>query len=215
MTTRANDAVAAAYDAWAASYDDDVNRTRDLDAATLRTLLADATFDCAVEAGCGTGKNTDWLAARCRALLALDLSRGMLAVARRKVAATNVALVQADLVSAWPLPPAAVDLVAFDLVLEHVRDLDPVLAAAAAALRPGGEVLAIELHPFRQYEGKQAHFRAGTAVTMVPAHRHHVSDFVQAGQRAGLALVDLREWWHADDAGRPPRLLSLRWRRSG
>lgn len=215
MTNRASDAVAAAYDAWAASYDEDENRTRDLDAATLRTLLADAAFDRIVEAGCGTGKNTGWLAARCRALLALDLSRGMLAVARRKVAATNVAFVQADLTSAWPLRAAGADLVAFDLVLEHVRDLDPVFAAATTALRPGGELLAIELHPFRQYEGKQAHFRVGEAVTMVPAHRHHVSDFVRAAQRAGLELVDLREWWHQDDAGRPPRLLSLRWRRPG
>jgi malonyl-CoA O-methyltransferase len=67
-----------------------------------------------------------------------------------------------------------------------------------------------ELHPFRQYEGTQARFEdaMGNEVK-VAAFTHHVSEFVEAGQRAGLCLVDLREWWHEEDSGRPPRLLTL------
>jgi hypothetical protein len=38
---------------------------------------------------------------------------------------------------------------------------------------------------------------------------------VQAGRAAGLALDGCREHWHAEDAGAPPRLLSLLFRKAG
>jgi len=43
----------------------------------------------------------------------------------------------------------------------------------------------------------------------VPAFVHHVSDFLAAAERVGLVVASLREWWHADDVGRPPRLLPI------
>jgi ubiquinone/menaquinone biosynthesis C-methylase UbiE len=205
-------AIAAAYDAWAASYDTDANRTRDLDAEVLRVTLRARRLGAALELGCGTGKNTAFLAAIAERVVAADFSPGMIAVARAKVHAPNVRFVRVDATAGWPLPAATFDLVTFDLVLEHVADLRHVAAEAARVLRPGGELFVCELHPFRQYEGKQAHFVRGDAVHTVPAFVHHVADFVAAGLGAGLQLVELREHWHTDDAGRPPRLLSLRFR---
>ena len=208
--------IAAAYDQWASSYDLEVNRTRDLDRQTLRALLADRSFAHTVEAGCGTGKNTAWLAERSRRVTAQDISTGMLAMARQKLCLGHVAFVQADLqVPPWPVPTAVADLVTFNLVLEHVADLGPVLAEAARVLRPGGTLCVCEWHPFRQYQGKQANFQRDGVVTRVPAFVHHVSDYLAAAQAAGLTLCELREAWHSEDAGRPPRLLALRWQHTG
>ena len=64
-------------------------------------------------------------------------------------------------------------------------------------------LLVSELHPFRQYEGTQAHFTQGGVTTAVPAFVHHVSEFTEAARVQGLELEAVREWWHADDAGRP------------
>ena len=77
--------VAAAYDRWAGQYDDAPNATRDLDAAVVRRTPLRVDGRDVLELGCGTGKNTAWLAARARQVLALDFSPGMLAAARRRL----------------------------------------------------------------------------------------------------------------------------------
>ena len=207
--------VAAAYDRWAGSYDAQRNLTRDLDAGVVRAAPLGVEGADVLELGCGTGKNTVWLAERARTVLGLDLSAGMLARARQRLTdadARRVQLVRHDVREPWPLPDAAVDVVVGTLVLEHVEALAPVYAEAARVLRPGGRLLLCELHPERQRRGGQAHFTdAATGDTVhVPAHRHTVGEYVNGGLAAGLALRHLGEWLEdgaAQDA--PPRLLSV------
>ena len=50
------------YNQWAASYDAVENKTRDLDKTATQTVLKDISFSNILELGCGTGKNTIWLA---------------------------------------------------------------------------------------------------------------------------------------------------------
>lgn len=202
--------VADAYTAWSATYDADANRTRDLDADVTRGALGARRVRSLLEIGCGTGKNTALYAGIADRVLAVDFSAGMLATARRKIDAPNVRFAHADLTARWPCDDASVDLVACNLVLEHVEHLPPVFAEAARCLGAGGAFFVSELHPFRQYEGTQARFvDAGDETVHVPAFVHHVSDFLDAAAHAGLSVVALREWWHADDVNRPPRLLTL------
>jgi len=203
--------VAAAYDAWSATYDADVNRTRDLDAQVLRTVPLDLAGRHVVEVGCGTGKNTGWLAERARSVIALDFSEGMLAVARRRVGCAGVRFVCHDLHDPWPLDAASAGVVVIDLVLEHVADLGPVFAEAARVLEDGGICFVCELHPARQRAGAGAHFLTPSGETVhVPAHRHTLSEFVAAAADAGLVLHRLGEWIEEGaPAEAPPRLLSL------
>jgi ubiquinone/menaquinone biosynthesis C-methylase UbiE len=199
------DDVASAYDVWADSYDAMANATRDLDARTLRELLNPSGRD-VVEVGCGTGKNTVWLAEHGRSVVALDFSAGMLAKARERVTAANVRLVQQDLRTTWPLADASADLVTFDLVLEHVERLAPVLGEAARVLRPGGLVYVCELHPFRQLKGGQAQFAGADGETVrVTAFHHDIADHVNAAVAAGLRIERLHEI--RDEAGGVPRLV--------
>jgi malonyl-CoA O-methyltransferase len=104
---------------------------------------------------------------------------------------------------------AAYDLIVCNLVLEHLEDLRFVFSQAARVLQAQGRFLINELHPFRQYEGKKAMFDRGGEVTEIPAFVHHISDFVNAAANHGLRLVKLKEYWHAQDQGKPPRLVSF------
>lgn len=206
-TRRMSDDVAGAYDAWAGSYDAMANATRDLDARVLRELLTVDGRD-VVEVGCGTGKNTVWLAGRARSVVALDFSPGMLAKARERVSATSVRFVQHDLRDAWLLDTASADVVTFDLVLEHVERLGPVMAEAARVLRPGGVLFVCELHPFRQLKGGQAQFAGPSGETVrVTAHHHDVADYVNAAIAAGLRIERLHEV--RDDDGGVPRVFAM------
>ncbi len=202
--------VREAYSRWARTYDQDPNRTRDLDQQVTRRLLDGRRFNRVLELGCGTGKNTALLADIGAQVVAIDFSAGMLQRARAKIAASHVAFAEADLTQPWPPAAQSVNLVVANLVLEHIEDLAPVFAQAAQSLVPKGMLLVCELHPFRQYQGTQARFSdAGAEQVLIPAYTHHLSDYLRAARGAGLVVLQVDEWWHDDDDGLPPRLLSL------
>jgi malonyl-CoA O-methyltransferase len=201
--------IQAAYTDWSATYDEDRNRTRDLDQEVTEALLGGSHYASAAEIGCGTGKNTLLLARAADKVTALDFSAGMLARARAKVQSPNVTFVEADLTQPWPLEDGSAELVVCNLVLEHIAGLPFVFAEAARVLRKGGRFFVCELHPFRQYQGTQAVFQREAGAILIDAYVHHVSDFLGAAEAAGLRLENLKEWWHAEDEGKPPRLVSF------
>lgn len=204
--------VSASYDRWAASYDDDRNATRDLDAVVVRRAPLAIHDRDVLELGSGTGKNTEYLAAHARTVVALDVSEGMIARAHQRIASANVRFLLHDVRDPWPVPAASVDAVVANLILEHVHDLAPVFFEAARVLRPGGQFFLCELHPYRQLTGSRANFTdpATGATVSVTAHVHTVSEYVNGAIEAGFAVRSLGEWIEdgAPD-GAPPRLISL------
>lgn len=200
--------VARLYDRWAGTYDTDDNRTRDLAGEVLRRALAGRTWDTVLELGCGTGRNTGWLAERASRVIAVDLSREMLEVARARISAPGVRFVRHDVTRGLPLADGAADLIVITLVLEHVEALAPVFESCARVLRPGGELFACELHPVRQARGVVARFTERERTVRLPAFEHSVEDFVEAAARAGLGAVETEG--HAGEGDEESRLLSLR-----
>ena len=206
--------IQAAYNQWSAAYDADRNVTRDLDHEVMLQTFQGLRCASILEMGCGTGKNTALLAGAGKALLALDFSEGMLSKAREKVTASHVRFALADLTKPWPVEDRAFDLIACNLVLEHIEDLPFVFAQAARSLQASGGFFVCELHPVKQYMGSQARFEHAQGITLIPVHWHHLTDFTQAAEQNGFALEQLREWWHADDdKQKQPRLVSFMFRK--
>jgi len=216
--------VASAYDRWSETYDRDANLTRDLDAAVLRAHGPAVDGRDVLELGCGTGKNTIWLAEHARSTIALDASSRMLSVARGRISSPNVRFLQHDIRAPLPIESESVDVVIIDLVLEHVEALGTVFREATRVLRAGAALFLCELHPVRQMLGGQAHFLdpVGGQVIQVPAFRHTVAEFINGGIAVGLGVEAVGEWW---DEGSPqseeekpgvtlPRLFSATFRKS-
>ena len=198
-----------AYNEWSQTYDTDRNLTRDLDQQVLMEKLANQHFHSILEIGCGTGKNTAFLAHVGTRVHALDFSEGMIEEARKKVKATNVRFSLADLTQTWPCEDGAYDIIVCNLVLEHIEDFSFVFSEAFRVLQARGRFLINELHPFRQYEGKKARFDRGQGEIEVPAFVHHISDFLNAASDKGFRLVQLHERWHPEDLNKPPRIISF------
>jgi malonyl-CoA O-methyltransferase len=197
------------YDAWAATYNSVRNLTRDLDERITRELLGAGRYQTILELGVGTGKNTPFFATIGERVISVDFSPEMIKQARAKAYDKRPSFVIADLTREWPVTAHSVNLVTCNLILEHIADLDRFFAEVQRVLMDGGQFFISELHPFKQYQGLKANFQVGDDKIEIPAFVHHVSDFVKAGERAGLTLKHLGEWWDAEDRLAPPRLVSF------
>jgi SAM-dependent methyltransferase len=90
-----------------------------------------------LDAGCGVGYGTAFLAGRARSVVGVDLDRDAIAYAQRRYAAPNVDFRTGD-VQALDLPDDAVDVVCSFETIEHVPDREAFLAEVRRVLRPGG-----------------------------------------------------------------------------
>lgn len=202
-----------AYDQWSETYDTDRNRTRDLDQMVTKRIWGDSRFSSILELGCGTGKNTALYTQIGGWVHAVDFAKGMIEQARRKIQASNVQFMTADISKSWPCGDQSYDLITCNLVLEHIKELDWIFSEVYRSLQENGRFFVCELHPFRQYQGKQATFSKGDRLIQIPAYVHHLSDYLQAARHNQLALLDLEEWWHKKDQNKTPRLVSFVFKR--
>jgi SAM-dependent methyltransferase len=106
---------------------------RDLDMASLQGLIG-------LDAGCGKGRYTRFLAPHLAGLVALDGSSAVEAAARNLASFDNVFVVKADLRRA-PVVAGSIDLVTCLGVLHHLADPRAGFASLARMVAPGGRLL--------------------------------------------------------------------------
>jgi SAM-dependent methyltransferase len=146
-TRETTDDAAVVYDALAPIYDQ-IGGARSIGlmvAERLEALLASRGFDPAsvLDLGCGTGTLLSVLRGRHPGwrLAGVDVSAGMLAVAREKIGSDGVLWVRARLPGPLPFAEGFDAVGAFYDTLNHLPDLDALAATfrtVAALLRPGG-----------------------------------------------------------------------------
>jgi ubiquinone/menaquinone biosynthesis C-methylase UbiE len=200
-----------AYKEWSRQYDSNENKTRDLEAKALRQVLQNLPNDLLIlELGCGTGKNSIWLADKAKEMLALDFSMEMMALAKEKLLQKPVSFLQQDLTKEWQVTAEYFDLITCSLVLEHIENLDFIFAQAQKALQQGGQFYVGEFHPFKQYVGSKARFETSQGVFELECFVHHVSAFLNAAKQNGFTCKELQEWFdETTESVAPPRILTM------
>ena len=185
----ASDINRSGYDRWSAIYDTAVNSTVATDDMHFPALWAGVTGQDVLEIGCGTGRHTIRLARQGNRITALDLSPGMLAVARQKVQGFDVRLLERDIM-AGPPDLGAYDVVVSALVLEHIADVAPFFRRVAGSLRPGGSFFLSEVEPERLAGGGVARFYdPGTGMRHDLASFAHPAEAIRAAAaQAGLTM---------------------------
>lgn len=182
--------LAEGYRLWSQTYDAPL-RLFPVEEPAVRGLLAGLSPGRVLDAACGTGRHSLWLAAQGHTVVGIDASPDMLAKARAKL--PDARFEQGEL-TALPLPDASVDAALCALALVHLPDLRPALSELARVVRPGGRIVISDVHPFLVALGWQAQFRtAEGGAGFVRLNRHLPSDYVQAATAAGLAVRGMAE----------------------
>ena len=197
------------YDAWSSRYDENENKTRDLEKTAAELILSPYQFSTVIEIGCGTGKNTAFLCSKARTVLALDFSEKMIDRAKAKIGFPNVVFRVADINEPWLVIAGSTDLVCCSLVLEHIINLDHIYSQAARALKSGGLFYICELHPYKQYGGSKARFQYNESLVVLPCYIHHIYEFMDTAFDNGFRCVGLKEWFDDGSELNPPRLISF------
>lgn len=180
---------AAGYAGWAATYDGEPdNDTIAAEEPLVRALLDDLPPGPVLDAACGTGRHTAYLAAsgRCRPI-GVDASEAMLTRAREKL--PEVDFRQGDL-TALPLGDGEVGGAVCALALSHLPELGPAVGELARVLRPGGRLVISNPHPFATaildwravFVDEQGERRT------IPEHPHRHGEYIEAFAAAGLAV---------------------------
>jgi predicted TPR repeat methyltransferase len=199
--------VEIAFDAYAERFDDHIRSLDYRGPGLIAGAMAAAygapagTLDI-VDLGCGTGLCAPALRPYARRLDGVDLSEAMLE--RARALGLYDSLAHGELTAfVEGLPPRSCDVAASGDTLCYFGDLAPVFTAAAAALRPGGRLIATleatsssaprELGPSGRYRHGEAFARA-------------------EAERAGLTVETVRAEKLRDEGGGPVAgwLLALR-----
>jgi SAM-dependent methyltransferase len=185
------------YDRWSASYD---HEPSSLVAATS-WVLDRAPLGCAdadvLELGCGTGRHARRVIGEgARSFVGLDGSAGMLRVAMQRHSDPRISFGGVDLLAPWTLPQQF-DFALLVLVLEHLPALEPMFVSLARAMRPGGRVRIVDIHPERVAAGSYARFREGATNVHFASVAHSIPLVCDVLENVGFHCVR-RDWLVTD-----------------
>ncbi|MFF2809031.1 class I SAM-dependent methyltransferase [Streptomyces sp. NPDC058000] len=183
--------VAAGYASWAARYDSLPSSYIEVEEPVVHRLLDRGPVGTALDAACGTGRQTAALAARGYRTIGVDQSPEMLAQARRKVPGAEF---RRGRLESLPVDDESVDLVVCSLAMTHLPDVSPGIAELARVLRPGGRIVLSDLHPFViSLQGQCVFVHGADQLAFVRNHVHLPGRYLDAFHAAGLTVRECHE----------------------
>ena len=191
----------SAYDRWAPGYDAHRNPTVAMARMALERDVTDVKGLNIFEFGCGTGENLHNLGGKgAGSLTGVDVSEGMLSLARARLGAFEPCLFQITEREPDFVTDRKFDLILAVLVLEHVNDIDHFFRVAKGHMAERGSIYVSELHPAQSSKGVRAHFRDGDVEISTHSFFRTEREFTGAAERAGLRTDFVRSWIPDDEA---------------
>ncbi|MFB7918513.1 class I SAM-dependent methyltransferase [Streptomyces sp. NPDC056061] len=177
---------ASGYAAWSAVYDSLPSSYIEVEEPVVSSILDDVAPGVALDAACGTGRQSRVLAGRGHRVIGVDQSPEMLAKARANTPEGDFRVGHLDRL---PLDDDSVDLAVCSLAMTHLADLAPGAAELARVVRPGGRIVVTDLHPFViALQGQCLFVHGADELAFVRNHVHLPGRYLEAFGRAGLRV---------------------------
>lgn len=182
---------AAGYASWAARYDSLPSAYIEVEEPIVHGMLDRGPVGTALDAACGTGRQSAALAARGYRTIGVDQSPEMLARAADKVPGAEF---RRGRLESLPLDDESVDLALCSLALTHLPDVSRGIAELARVVRPGGRIIVSDLHPFViALQGQCVFVDGSERLAFVRNHVHLSGSYLDGFRSAGLTVRECRE----------------------
>lgn len=187
--------VAEGYPEWAPSYDlPGRNPILELEGPFTTELFSLIEPGRALDAACGTGRQSAVLAGLGHEVVGVDATEAMLERARERVPGAEF---RTGLLTELPVDTGAFDLAVCSLALTHLKDPAPAIRELARAVRPGGRIVITDLHPAFVALGAQAAYRVDDVRAGYVANEvHWPSRYLDAFRHAGIDVRDCHELFY-------------------
>ena len=172
--------------------------------ATL-SLLPDVSGKRVLDAGCGPGVYTEWLVAHGAEVVACDANEKMVALAKQRIG-DKAQVLLANLESPLDfLSDASFDLVVSPLVMDYIKEWEPVFREFHRVLKPTGCLIFSMEHPYMKYathhfisnyfkvERVEYVWRGFGKPVRVPSYRRPMSAVINPLLKAGFILDQILE----------------------
>jgi 2-polyprenyl-3-methyl-5-hydroxy-6-metoxy-1,4-benzoquinol methylase len=203
MTTQsAYDPIAKQYAASQQRTDEkDFSFNHDLVIPHLLKVAGDVAGLTVLDAGCGEGVVTRYLADRGAQAVGIDISSQLLELAQVSNAQQRITYVVHDLSCSLPRYAQTFDLVVSNLVLNDVADYRGFIATLGAVIKPQGRLILSLTNPYSAVMREKvfSYFDSGTAVPYAwgGGHVYHfhrtMTDYISAFRHAGCLLNSLTD----------------------
>lgn len=175
------------YDDWANAYDNYTNSTvfcYELHFPKHWALLPPCNV---LEIGCGTGRHTKKLSDLGHQIIAIDISQGMLEIAKSKI--NTAELIHGNFLE-YDFGGRKFDFIIMALVLEHLPNKEIVFAKINELLMAGGKFFLSEIHHSRMENGSGARFidETGSEIRAI-SFIHNSNDVINAANKNGFEIV--------------------------
>lgn len=166
------------YNAWAKTYFSESNPVKDHSNKWVEQLLPDLNSKTMLDAGCGAGYFCLY-AEKQKAfkIVGVDFSSEMIAQAKKNCPSAEFHCT--DLIS-FVYTHESFDIIICALVLGHIQSISPVLKNFAHLLKPGGELILTDFHPYQtQHHAKRTFVNPQTGNTLAIEHYLHSIDEIK------------------------------------
>jgi ubiquinone/menaquinone biosynthesis C-methylase UbiE len=184
--------VSAGYERWAPQYDAPGNPLITHEQPAVHAMLgAWPAPQRVLDAACGTGRHTLYLAQLGHDVTGLDASPWMLAQAAQKD--PTLRLMEGK-IETLPFRDDTFDAAVCSLLFDHLSRIDHAIGELARVVRTGGRVLISNIHPTMAIVGAHAAFRdANGDPNFIRSYHHPVSEYFEAFRANGLTVLDCVE----------------------
>ncbi|MFF2351819.1 class I SAM-dependent methyltransferase [Kitasatospora sp. NPDC058115] len=174
------------YASWSTIYDSLPNSFIEVEEPVLHGIVDTLPVGTALDAACGTGRQTGALVARGHRTIGVDQSPEMLAKAAERAPQAEF---RTGRLESLPLDDDSVDLAVCSLAMTHLPDLAAGVAELARVVRPGGRILVSDLHPFViALQGQCVFVHGSDQLAFVRNHVHLPGAYLEAFTSAGLRV---------------------------
>ncbi|MFJ9696149.1 class I SAM-dependent methyltransferase [Kitasatospora sp. NPDC101183] len=176
--------LAGGYAEWAQRYDTLPSSFIQVEEPVVHGILDGLPAGVALDAACGTGRQTAALLARGHRTIGVDQSPEMIAQARGRSPQAEYRIGRLE---ALPLEDDSVDVAVCSMAMTHQSELTTAIGELARVVRPGGRIVVSDLHPIViALQGQCVFVRGPGSLGFVRNNLHLPGQYLAAFAAAGL-----------------------------